>query len=152
MAVTVTRAGGLIIGGLLRAEATMGGDGLLFEVSVGLYTAGPALTPIMQIGDFTPATFTGYAPLTAQTFGVAYLNTAGELQLTSPTLQWIATAVPAPETLIGYYVWREGTPDVLLFADNFSSGILIDEPGDGVAFVCNFVVNLLSHGGHTFIP
>lgn len=129
----------------------MQGDGLLFECSIGLFTSGPALNPNMVIGDFVAATFGGYAALTAQTFGAPFLNSANQLQLTSPRLQWICTATPGPESLLGYYAWREGTPDVLLFADRFAAPIVIDQIGDGVAFLINAVWSLLDHGGYLFV-
>jgi hypothetical protein len=130
----------------------MGGDGLLFECSVGLATAMPLLSPNMVLADFTAASFSGYAALTAQTFGAPYLDSGNNLQLTSPRLQWICSTTGDANIIVGYYAWREGTPDVLLFADRFTTPITITTAGDGIAFVINFEVDLSNHGTYLFTP
>jgi hypothetical protein len=128
------------------------GDGVLFEVSVGLFIAGPTLAPAMVIDDFTIPTFTGYAPVTAQTFGPAFFDQGGRLQLNSPLVQYVATAVPTPEYVLGYYAWREGAPDILLFADYFDSPVAIQFPDDGIAFTISFEMVLTGHGTYLFSP
>lgn len=152
MAICITRAGGLILGNLIVAEASMGGDGLLFECSVGLYTAGPALTPGMVLADFTAADFTGYAPILAQTWGAPFIDADANLQLNSPVQQFVCTGTGVFDPVIGYYVWREGTPDVLLFADRFSTPISLALLGDGVAFTISMEFVLTGHGTYLFSP
>jgi hypothetical protein len=128
------------------------GDGLLFECSVGLFVSATIPSPDSVLGDFTAASFTGYSALLAQTWGAPYLDSESQLQLTSPRLQWICTATGDAEVIRGYYVWREGTPDVLLFADQFDPPITITQLGDGLAFVVNFELNLSNHGTYLFTP
>lgn len=152
MAITLTRAAGLSIGGLIRAEAAMGLDGPLFEASVGLYTAGPALTPAMILADFDAATFTGYAPILAQTWSAPYLDQSSKLQLASPVQSFLCTATGTPQVILGYYVWAEGTPDVLLMADVFGTPITIGTLGDGLAFIITFEMDLRDHGTYLFAP
>lgn len=152
MPISLTRAAGLLIGDLLNTAEADQVDGILFELSVGLYTSPVVIGPNMVLADFTAATFGGYAALTAQTFGSAYLNTSNEMQMTSPRLQWVVTSITDPEVLRGYYCWREGTPDVLIMAESFEDPITVDQVGDGLAFVINFILALTGHGNHTFVP
>lgn len=152
MANVITRAGGLLLGALARTEAAMQGDGLLFECSVGLYTGGPLLSPSMVLADFTAPTFAGYAALLAQTWGAPYLDQEGKLQLASPVQQWACTTTGPADVILGYYVWREGTPDVLLFANEFDTPITIEFLGDGVAFIITVEFDLTDHGSYLFMP
>lgn len=152
MAISLTRASGLLLGPLLRTEAATQTDGILFECSIGLYTTGLTIGPNMTYADFTPADFVGYAALTAQTWGAAYLNQLNQLQLTSPLLQWTAGAILAPQIVRGYYVWRPGTPNVVILAEAFTDPITFSVLGDGLAFVVNVIFELTGHGNHIFFP
>src|SRR4051812_9439319 len=53
----------------LLAAATATGK-VLKAVTIKLYTDGPEPSPSASLDDFTEATFTGYAPVTAAEFGV----------------------------------------------------------------------------------
>lgn len=152
MAIVLTRAAGLRLGALLRTEDATQASGPFFEASVGLYTTGPALSPNMVLADFTAADFTGYAALTAQTWGAAYLDQTNKVQLTSPVLQWVATATGDPNVILGFYVWQEGTPDVLMAAGAFDTPITITTLGDGVSFIITLEFSLIDHGSYSFLP
>lgn len=150
MAVTLTRGAGLVLGAALIQAEGAGVDGILFELSIGLYTVGPALSPDMVYADFTAAGFGGYAAHTAITFGTAYIDQTGKLQLTSPVQQWVCDADGDAEIIQGFYAWVPGTPNVLIFADSFGETITIEREGDGIAFAINFELDLRSHGTYLF--
>lgn len=152
MSIALTRAAGLQLGALLRTVAASQVNGPFFECSIGLFIAGPGLSPNMVLADFTAAGFTGYLAKTAQTFGAAYLDQTNKLQLTSPIQQFLVTADGTPSVILGYYLWQEGTPDVLLAADYFDTAITLTNAGDGVAFAITLEFSLLDHGSYQFAP
>lgn len=152
MAIVLTRAAGIRLGNALRLEDTVQPSGPLFEASVGLYTAGPSLTPSMVYADFIAATFPGYAAATAQTWNAAYIDQENKVQLASPVMQFVRNADAGdPQTVLGFYVWIEGTPDVLVLADAFETPIVFAGLNDGVAFVITVEFDLTGHGSYIFM-
>lgn len=152
MAITLTRAAGLVLGGLLRTEDATQVSGPFFECTIGLFTAGPGLSPNMVLADFTAAAFTGYTAHLTQTFGAAYMDQTNKLQLTSPLQMFAVTATGTPSVILGYYIWAEGTPDVLLAADYFDSPVTLTTIGDGIAFAITLEFDLANHGTYQFAP
>lgn len=127
-------------------------SGPFFAATVGLFTAGPTLSPNMVYADFSAADFDGYAALATETWGPAYIDQTGKVQLASPTLQWTATGSAVVNSLLGFYIWTPGTPNVLVAADFFDTPIAIMNPGDGLAFIITLEFDLTNHGGYLFMP
>jgi len=128
-------------------------DGPAYHVTVGLFTAGPLpITPSSVLADFTAATFPGYAVVTTTTWSDAYLSQAGRAQITSMIISFTGGAVVSGETILGWYAYREDTPDELAFADYFDDPVFINEPGDGVTFIINLNLAGDDHGAASLLP
>jgi hypothetical protein len=86
---------------------------MLTTCKVHLYTsiANP-IGPNSVLGDFTEATFVGYAAKVSA-FGAPYLNAGGQAVSDSPLLQWQPTANTTPNVVLGFYVTDSGGTTLL---------------------------------------
>lgn len=105
----------------------------LLELMLGSYSSSNQLkcklykndyTPIATsvVGDFTEATFTGYASVTIDESLWSYATVDGKAVATydSSPMEWTVTG--SPHTVYGYYVTsNDGT--VLYFAEKFSTAL-----------------------------
>lgn len=87
------------------------------------------------LGDFTPATFPGYATSAAIVWGAAFEAEDGSAQIVGPTVQFLSDDLPDPvETVYGYCVVN-GDADELIFAERFAAPIQVDHEGQPINVV-----------------
>lgn len=125
-----------IVDAMLEALSARPAAALLVTPFVHLYTASTANpSPNSVPGDFTEATFVGYAPvaLALPLGGPLTLNASYE-GVTNQA-NFIAGAVVTPgENILGYWIDDNATtPTVLYAAEAFSSQIPITNPGDFIS-------------------
>lgn len=118
------------IAALLEAlGGTIGLAEVLDGASLKLFTNSPTLGPDMAVGDFTVATFGGYAAVTPLTWlGPANANGNGMLL----TVQgfFLSTDPIAPAEIVnGYYLTNAGNTEVFL-AETFDDPVNFAVPGD----------------------
>lgn len=93
-----------LLGNLLKALATRPAGALLTTPTVVLYTAGPTPNVNSVIGDFTLATFSGYAGQVATLAGPVTVGLTTEAMVSS--VLFIATAASpfVANTILGYLI------------------------------------------------
>lgn len=97
-----------------------------------LFTNSPNISRDSVLADFTEATFTGSAAKTVATWSVPYRDPADNLlYVRGEVAPFIATMVPAPETVMGWYLTdMAGTG--YLGAGYLPEPVEIAQVGDGV--------------------
>jgi len=95
-----------------------------------LATAGPPGGPTEVLGDFTEATFTGYAAATL-TWSGPYYGADGAPQAVSQLASFIATAA-ASETITDWYI-TDGAGTALLASGHLENPVVIDRDGAGMS-------------------
>lgn len=104
------------------------------EVFVGaevhLYTNAPTITKDSVVGDFTEATFTGYAAVTTVTWSAAPGNVGNVGKVMYAQVVFTAGAITPPgETCNGFYMTDSGAT-ALYSAEEFADPVPFDEPAD----------------------
>lgn len=123
---------------VMRAQLTELLDDLvgtvgLSEVFVGaevhLYTNTPAIDPDNVVGDFTEATFTGYAAVTTVTWGAPGNVSNVGLVVYSQVTFTAGAVTPPGEDVQGYYLTDSGASNVYA-AEQFDDPVSFNESGD----------------------
>lgn len=123
---------------VMRAQLTELLDDLvgtvgLSEVFVGaevhLYTNTPVIEPGNIVGDFTEATFTGYAAVTTVTWSAPGNVSNVGLAVHSQVLFTAGAITPPGETVQGYYLTDSGASNVYA-AEQFDDPVPFDEIAD----------------------
>jgi len=125
-----------IAAALLNALSVVPGAALLATPFVHLYTAGPSpLGPLAVPGDFTEATFTGYAATALPLPLLGPINGANNFLGKHEEVNFLAGAVVAPgENILGYWVDNAAVGGVnLYFAETFATPIPIVNAGDFIS-------------------
>lgn len=124
---------------------SLAAGGHLNGLKLHLYSAGPVLNARMAVGDFTEASYTGYAAAT-MTAGSVYFDAAGNGAVDWATVSFIlSAALGTPATILGYYVTNTaGT--VLLWAELFAVPKVLQNIGDAVILVPQDKVNPTNSG------
>lgn len=78
--------------------------GELGSCLVKLYVSNTVYTPDRIPSDYTEASFAGYAPIAAPSWGVPFTNVGGKAETDSPTLTWAYTAASGTATVFGVFV------------------------------------------------
>lgn len=65
-------------------------------------------TPLTVLGDFTVATYSGYAQKTALAFGTPYFNPDGIAEMDLPSQQFDHSGGAVANNIYGYYVQKTG--------------------------------------------
>ncbi len=113
-------------------------DGLIVK----LFTNSLTIDHDSVAGDFTEATFDGYAASTAIAWGATHFNANNKAQLVGDTKQFTAGASVASETVQGYFV-VDGSGD-LVFAERFDSPVTISEEHDAISVVPVYTLGSLT--------
>jgi len=109
--------------------AAPGGAGILDAATIGLYTNAFDPHPDMVIGDFTAATFGGYAA--DASLALAGPFNMGEDGLAMTQSYYFAATDPigTPETVMGYYIGTAAFADIICaerFADPVPFAVALD--------------------------
>jgi len=92
-------------------------------------------------GEFTEATFPGYAEIVNPAFAAAALDGLDRGKIFTPTLTWTGGAVVTPETIKSIYVvYTSADPNVdgLVFWQELPAWVTISNPGEQVNQVVTF--------------
>jgi hypothetical protein len=125
-----------IAAALLDALSARPAAALLVTPFVHLYTAGPApVGPLNVPGDFTEATFVGYAATALPLPLLGPINGANNVLGKHEEVNFLAGAVVAPgETILGYWVDEAAAGGAsLYFAEAFDTPIPIVNAGDFIS-------------------
>lgn len=113
-------------------------DALLNGAIAKLYQNDYQPTPQSVLGDFTVATFAGYASSSAIVWGPAFTDTLDQAQTVGSVKQFNCNASTTPNVIYGYYI-TSGDGMTLLFAERFAEAQAINGVGDSVVLVPRFV-------------
>jgi len=116
---------------------------LLVTPFVHLFTAGPAtITPDFVPGDFTEATFTGYAPIALALPLVGPINADADHDGVHNEADFLGGAVVPPgEVIAGYWIDDNATtPTTQYMAETFVTPIPIATVGDYISLDVIFVI------------
>lgn len=110
-------------------QAAAGGALPLDQATIGLFTNAFDPNADMVIGDFTAATFSGYAPdATLALLGPFNISTTGKIMTNS--FYWSAAdPIVTPETVMGYYIGSAAFAAILL-AERFADPVPFENPAD----------------------
>jgi hypothetical protein len=112
---------------------------MLTSPKVHLYTAvANPIGPLSVLGDFTEATFGGYAPKTAL-FSAPYLDGLGRAVSDSPLLLWAATNAVTPNVILGFYV-TDSADVVLLWCGPLPSPMNMLSAVDALPLILQYVL------------
>jgi hypothetical protein len=121
---------------LLAALMARPGAALLTTPTAHLYTAGPQLGPDVVPGDFTEATFAGYADITI-TAMLGPINSGEDVVALHVQVDFVGGAVVPPgETIMGY--WIDNGSTTLYLAEEFQTPIPIAQVGDFLSIDVQF--------------
>lgn len=125
-----------VVSDLLAALSARPAAALLVTPFVHLFTAGPSpITPDSVPGDFTEATFTGYAPiaLTLPLLGPVNAD-ANDLGVHNEADFLAGAVIPPGETIMGYWVDEAASGGTVLYmAEDFDTPIPIASIGDYIS-------------------
>jgi len=117
---------------LLTALSAMPAGALLDNPKIKLFTGGPSpITRNSVIGDFTEATFGGYASAVADTIGVPINLPSGVGRgIPTATGNFVCTGAPF-EVILGY--WIEDFTSHFIMGETFAAPIAIASAGDFIS-------------------
>ena len=125
-----------LVAELLAALSARPAAALLVTPFVHLFTAGPApITPDSVPGDFTEATFAGYAAVALTLPLLGPINADSNDLGVHNEADFLGGAVVAPgETILGYWIDEAATAGTILYAaETFDTPIPITSAGDYVS-------------------
>lgn len=119
--------------------------GLAVAVKVHLFTGTPPISGGMVIGDFTEATFDGYAASAVITWSDP-LNPEDNdgKEMVGDTKSFICTGTTTPEVITGYFL--TGTGDVIMGAEMFETPQAVNAVDDAVVVVPRLTFNSSPYG------
>ncbi len=138
-----------IAAALLAALSARPAAALLVTPFVHLYTAGPSpLTPLAVPGDFTEATFTGYAAVALPLPLLGPINGSNYMLGVHEEVNFLAGAVVAPgENILGYWVDEAAAGGAnLYYAETFDVPISITTAGDFISLDVVAMVQMILNG------
>jgi len=117
--------------------------GDLAAATVHLFTNNITPTPLNVIGDFTEATFTGYAPVAVTGWGANASPPDGSVNADSTNvITFVGPSDASGQTIFGYFVKSAGLGTPLIysarFAAPFGAGFPLITPADVLALVATF--------------
>lgn len=117
-------------------------DAILDGVTIKLYQNDFVPGPDSVLGDFTVATFTGYATSAEIAWAGPVNADDGTPELVGQRLIFTATDAAEPNTIYGYYALDSG--GALLWAERFDEAQNVSIAGDSVIFVPRVSVEMLN--------
>lgn len=120
----------------LLAEGDDDVDGPLYLAEYRLYQNDFTPVGTMVIGDFTVATFDGFAAKAAA-WNPSLVNVNGFAVTYADSMLWVPTGTTTPNTIFGYYVTDTGGTN-LLYARRFDTPIALTGPTTGFAMIPSF--------------
>jgi hypothetical protein len=78
--------------------------GDLGSCKVKLYSSNTPYLPTRVVGDYTEATFVGYAQISSPAWGTPFTNGAGQAETDSPVLNWTFTGSSGTAQVFGIYI------------------------------------------------
>jgi len=118
-----------VIQKLLAAELAGAGYD---SMKVGLFTNDVAISPDMVMGDLTPATYVGYAPAVVAPAGDNFDNSAGDGIQLFATIVFQPVSGVTPNDIWGWFLYHDGTPDVLYAVEKFDESVTLAGPLDAL--------------------
>lgn len=118
---------------ILATEIDTGGN--LDSLSVMLYKNNLAPDQDTVLADLEECDFGGYARVTALAFGTPHNGPTGAAETVGAEASFVATSGTTPNTVYGWGLVKEGTPDVLIAAEAFADPVNIVKTGDGIAVI-----------------
>ena len=99
------------------------------------------ISPDLGVGDFTEATFTGYAQVSiASVLGPTVNSPSGEGLMQQGDGDFVATAGVVSETILGYYV-VDNTLAQVIMSELFLTPLGVNIPGDFISLDACFGLN-----------
>jgi hypothetical protein len=142
----------LILAKLVEAASAPDVAGPLSTIKVALFTAvSGGIRRGMAYADFTLATFDGYAASGNITWGTAVLLADGNWWLVGDAKAFVMTGLTTQETILGYFGYLTGSPNVVRFAELFDTPDPFTQIGDSVTVVPKFRCPVDGFGGATVI-
>jgi hypothetical protein len=91
-------------------------------------------TPSIVLADLVEATFDGYAPKANVQYGAAFLNDAGQAQITEDLVNtWTMSGPVTPNTVYGYYI--TDAAGILVCVERFDQPQEMAGVGDTIQFI-----------------
>lgn len=95
--------------------------------------------PTSVLGDFTEASFDGYAPISLPGWGLPWSDVVGNAVVSSNRLQWTMTGSTTPQTVYGWFATKgTSVSEVLYMAERFDSTYAMAGPGNAVVLDINY--------------
>lgn len=121
------------------ADVTAKKAGDLALATVHLFTNALTPTPSSVVGDFTEATFTGYAAVAVAGWNANRLNTDGSISIDATNVMtFVGPGDATGETIQGYYVLAAGGGTPYLYAVRFPTPVALLTPADVLALVATY--------------
>lgn len=106
-------------------------DGLLDDVEIHLYQNNYTPGPASVLGDFTEATFDGYAASDAVVWGTPFTDLLDNAVVAGGSKQFTSTGATTPNVVYGYYV-TDAAGTGYKYAERFDNPVNIDGAAQAV--------------------
>lgn len=121
------------------ADLTAKKAGDLAGATVHLYTNDYTPTPQSVVGDFTEATFTGYAAVAVAGWTANRLEASGAVSTDATNvIPFVGPGDATGQSIMGYFVKSAGGGTPYLYAVKFAAPVPLNSPADVLALVATF--------------